>query len=634
MGTLCVRAGGRGSRLFPPVAELLFVAAEGQADLSPRQVVARRLVALARRPMTRRQRVLGSGLDAPGLFGRILWLFREGMRSECTGRWGLADFYWRQSQQALGALVDRPRAWEEVLRSPGGAAAGVEEGVPDTDAWLRAVVDELFIDTHCAFFNGRIRGPGVRSPSDRAFDHAEAIESWLTWGPTSPEPLDRVSLLIPPGELLLERARAVRQWDQATAAALRLWHLFPDRVDFLDRVVDVEFQRTTQGLMNSRYYAVADLADAAVLKEGIKRLQAFCREFPHVLSAFAALGSLYHIRAAKLAKGGTVSEALVEARRALDHAPGREGIQATFNQIDELLRGVVQEGRAVSKEMGRQIGAELTTEGRRLCIEAGKGYQPFRAYTESAEPGETARALAAAGNHDVWRRMGLLPPPDRFEDRAQALVTAVMEFLPSQPADGAAARRARAALAEREAMLGSSDPESVGRSGAANLPGSRAAERKGQGPDQPGPTLPDPAGEPPTLPSPAAGRRQADEPFDFWLFSPRGAWLKAHAMAAAILLALGIGMAVQRTWNDRARNDAYVRVLRAVDSRDYLGIIRGIEAFLAHSPLWHRDPREDRLRELYDEAMVRWFAGREAPEDAEAREHVQRYRRLTAGARS
>src|SRR5262245_50454776 len=144
MGTLCFRAGGRGPRLFPAIAEMLFTATGGEAGLSPGQVVARRVVALTGRPITRRQRVHGRGLDAPGQCGRVLWLFREGMRSECAGRWALADFYWHQSREALRALLDQPGAWDEVLRSAGAAAGGVEEVLPDADGWLRALVDELF----------------------------------------------------------------------------------------------------------------------------------------------------------------------------------------------------------------------------------------------------------------------------------------------------------------------------------------------------------------------------------------------------------------------------------------------------------------------------------------------------------
>ena len=91
---------------------------------------------------------------------------------------------------------------------------------------------------------------------------------------------------------------------------------------------------------------MAELADATVLKEGIKRLNAFARNIPYVLSTFAALGDCNHIRACKLAYGGTASVALVEALCALDHAPDLEGAEATFNQLGDLLNRVIEIGQS------------------------------------------------------------------------------------------------------------------------------------------------------------------------------------------------------------------------------------------------------------------------------------------------
>ena len=106
---LCVRLEMGGPRLFPPIrAGFLEASGAGSDRGSPGLTVAGRLVALADRPMSRRQRVLGWGLDLPGQFGRALWLFREGVRSESDGRWGRADFYWREFADAFRALTGRP----------------------------------------------------------------------------------------------------------------------------------------------------------------------------------------------------------------------------------------------------------------------------------------------------------------------------------------------------------------------------------------------------------------------------------------------------------------------------------------------------------------------------------------------
>ena len=91
-------------------------------------------------------------------------------------------------------------------------------------------------------------GAGHAALADRAFDHAQAIEEWLAARPMSPEPVDCRSLLVPPEELRLECAAAPAV-GPVREAGLKLWRLFPDRVELLDRIVDIEFQRTKRSLM-------------------------------------------------------------------------------------------------------------------------------------------------------------------------------------------------------------------------------------------------------------------------------------------------------------------------------------------------------------------------------------------------
>jgi tetratricopeptide (TPR) repeat protein len=559
-GILRVRSLDRGPRLFPPIGSKLFEADESESGLLPDELVARRLLALARRPMTLRQRVLGWGLDPTGLLGRILWMFREGMQSELAGRCGMADFYWRQSRDALRSLLAKAGAWEEIIRSIVGSDAD-GEGLPDASGWARILVDEVFIDTHCGFFNGRVPKPGVSSLDHRAFDHVAAIEDWLTLGPTPPDPCDRWSLLAPPWELRLELARATRAWEEARAAVLKLRRFFPERVEYLDDLVEIEFERTTGALANSKCYPLLQLADAATMKEGIKRLQVLRREHPHCLSVFEALGKLYHLRAVELANANAVSEALVEARRALAHAPNAEGVETTIRNISEQLKSVIEQGLKIRDAVGRQYDVQLTPEARQLCVESSKGFQPIKEYLESGEPQETAKALAAARNHVLQSAVALTSP---------------MENAPMPEAGGGLV----------------------------------------------------------ALSTPPYGRRHAEVPFDFWLLSRRGIWLKVQAVAASIVLALGIGMIVHRKVSDRVRDEAFNRILAGQERRDYQEIVRGIEAFLAHPPLTGRDAREARVRELYDEAIVRLFVGQGDPDDPEVRAHVARYRKLTAGVRS
>jgi hypothetical protein len=623
----------RDPRLFPPVDQAIFDASADDAGMSEGERMARQLLALARRPMTRRQRILARGLDAPGLLGRALWLFREGMRAELAGRWGLADFYWRESRDGLRSLRSKPGAWDQIVRTAGGSEEDAS-GLPDANGWFSTLVAEVFIDTHCAFFNGRVPRPGVRALDHRAFDHVAAIEDCLTLGQAPPDSRDRSSLLASPWEVQLDLARAARQWDRAWEAVLKLRRLFPEHVEYLDDMVKIEVERSTTALVNSKYYPLVELRDADLIQEGIERLEAFRRQFPYTLSVFAALGKLHQLRAIKLAHGGEVSDALVEARMALTYAPDLDGVETTINDISEQLKHVIEEGLKIRSEVGGRDDLELTPEAQRLCMVSLEGFQPLKEYLESDEPEDTAKALQAARSHDLWRRVGLPPPAERFDDRALALSNAIANVLAQEPADLAEAQTAWSSIAEGDEILSSIDPDPVCRYLSSKMTGGAEAGAKQQAPGEAATGADDQDGAVPKLSSPSRGQRKPEEPFEFWLLSRRGKWLKFQTVAAVILVVLGIGLTVQRIGYRRARDEAYGRILRAQETRDYLEIIRGVEAFLAHSPLTGRDDREARILEMYDEALVRWVVARGAADDPEALEHLKQYRTLTARARS
>ena len=505
------------------------------------------------------------------------------------------------------------------------------DGLPDADGWLRALVDEVVIDTHCAFYNGRVLGPGVKTLDDRAFDHALVIRSFLNSGLTSLTGPQRSALLVPPLKLRLDLARNAKRWDEALEALEQLRAIDPDRAGHLDRIVEIEFQRTFDALKNGKGRD-DQLSDAAVLQQGIGRLEEFRRQYLHNLSAFEALGHLHHARAVKLANAHRASEALVEAQRALDYAPTLEGAETTREEIDKLLKNLIERVKELRRDIARHLGAQLNDDGRRLCAEADKGYKPLNDYVESGRSQETAQALVAAKNRDIWQRVGLPPPPDRFDERCEALVWRAFGGS-ADPAGGRGRGRVRLGFGRRSRRRAPHDRPRAGRPVPDDLPPRK--HRRGSDVHRwRSSSTVGTSGPPAVLEARTVGKRGAGEPFEFWLLSRRDIGIKALAVAAVVLLTVGAVMAARRARNDRGRDDAFGRVVQSQRDRDYLGIIRGSETFLDHSPLRGRDPREGRVRELYDEAMVRWFIGRGSADDPEVREHIERFRRLTASARS
>ena len=60
----------------------------------------------------------------------------------------------------------------------------------------------------------------------------------------------------------------------------------------------------------------------------------------------------------------------------------------------------------------------------------------------------------------------------------------------------------------------------------------------------------------------------------------------------------------------------------------YIDTSGGAEAYFSNTPLSGKDVRDERVIDLYSQALVRWFVGREGELDADALQHIERYQTL------
>jgi hypothetical protein len=528
----------------------------------------------------------------------------------------VADFYWSEALAAFRALVKDP----ELARKAVDLADPAE-----ADRLLRTLVDEVFIDTHCGFFNGRVATPGVKTLDDRAFDHIRLIEKWVATGCTGIDQAGWAEMQGAALELRLEVARNSKRWADGAKALEQLRRLFPTRRELQDRTVGFEIQRGFEGLSN-REGKGSYLADAGSLKKAITRLDAFRVDYPLNLRAFEALGHLHQVRAIKLANAGRASEALVEAQRALDHWPGLDGAEKTRADIADLLQKMILRAAEIRAMVARTPNARLNVDGQSLCAEADRGFKPHRVYVGSAEPARVAATRERAHNRDIWLRAGLDEPIDRFDERAAALVQSLTAAIDMKPRDQADATRLWRKAAAGVPELAEVDGEKAGRFLGACL---FDRQEKPEAPTSAAPADPAAAGAP-SLPSAPVGSRRGEEPMEFWLFGPRGRVLKGFAAAAVLLLLVGSAMAIARSHRDQARDGAFAGAVAARANRDHIGVVRAAEAFLGNPPLRGTDSRVAEVRTLYDEAMLHWFISLENREDPEAKQHVDAYRRLAA----
>src|SRR6266508_2155573 len=86
----------RSQRIFPSIGPHLYDLGAEPPDLTPDQRAARRILALAQRAFTGRERLVGWKLNEIGRIGRLLLFHRLALRAELAAQWRRADFFWRE----------------------------------------------------------------------------------------------------------------------------------------------------------------------------------------------------------------------------------------------------------------------------------------------------------------------------------------------------------------------------------------------------------------------------------------------------------------------------------------------------------------------------------------------------------
>jgi hypothetical protein len=635
--TIAVPA-GPSDRIFPPIGPNLYEPGEGGDDPSPERRAARSLLALGRRPMKWSQIRLGLSLDAAGRVARVLRFHREALAAELDSRWTRADFFWEEFQVAFGRMARDGRAWDGAIGSvAGGTGEAIEGG---GEAWRRRLVDEIFIPTHRAFCDGRLARVTAPKPSDRAFSHLRRIERLLPLSGLGGEALREV--IGPPSRAYIDACLAAKSWGRATRAAEGMRARFPDRPEELAQVVAVRFAGALGKLRNGGSRA-DHRRDSRSLRRSIKALEALRKSVPDDLGLFQALAQLHHIRAVKLASAVEPSRALEAVERAIRFNPSLEDAHRSREQIRGLIANLQAQVKQIQREVASRPNARLNEEGRRLVAEARRGTRLAEKYASSAEAAATVAAYRVAHARFAWRKVGLPSPPDRPDERAEALLSGLLAVINSPPAGPEGLGAAWEAVAEANPDLAGLEPAPIVEFLRNRIFGGGQEAPAG---------LPADDGGPPALVASSQERRRSSEPFLDWVFSRQGAGIKARAIAAVLLVAGGLAIA-DRTARGRvdraARREAEARdelarldrdhragqealdqVARARDAGDDLGVIRHAEAFLG-LPAPIQGAARARVLGAYQRALVRWFAGLDGPPDAEARARLDRYRTLVSG---
>lgn len=135
--------------------------------------------------------------------------------------------------------------------------------------------------------------------------------------------------------------------------------------------------------------------------------------------------------------------------------------------------------------------------------------------------------------------------------------------------------------------------------------------------------------EAPVVPVAAAQKRSARDPLTFWLFTRRDPLLKS-AMAAAIVVALAAAALTAKAALDvRRLESAWTHLVTTAGRGDDLQVVEAAERFLSMQSS-AADVHVEEALELYEAALVRWFATLEGPLGDDALRRLEVYRRLSA----
>jgi tetratricopeptide (TPR) repeat protein len=599
-------------RLFPSIGPDLY--RDSDSTVSKNERGATPLLQFPHRRFSWTQRLLGLGLDPQGRAHRLLMLHQHAFEAEIAGRTARADFFWRELYRYGKRCWEDRTVWETIT-----AVASTRAAVSVTDPLeiRQRVVNDIFIDTHCAFYNGRVRDTQALEPTDRAFVHADYIATLADLAGISADA--RCSLLIPPAKLRIDFYKTANRWEEAIRVCNDLLTQFPQSQDLQDELVELYVAAALVACRNGQSQE-DNMSDAGRIETAIGYLEALRNRCPFNSKIYVMLAQCYHIRAIKLANGGALSDALAAVRWAQTYDPFFEAARKTEEQLTEMMKELQSQVEQIEAELIKQPGAQLNEDGRRMRVEAKKGFRPVTEVANSTRSAEIARDRNAAQARRVWHEIGLPEPKEGWDEQADTLLEALGKVFSSRPKTPANIPVAWAAVAKDSGL------ETLDRGPIETFLRRRLFEEA----DQDDAKEKAPSADPVQVLIAENQIRRGDmEPFGYWLFSRQDLRVKLQTAGAAVLLIIA-GVFFVRDVNHRnIRDISYAQIREAAALHQDDVVIQAAENFLT-SKVLAVDSRQEEVLRLYDQSFARWFVSQSHVIDPVAEERIGRYRTLVA----
>lgn len=617
-------------RIFPPIQSGLYTTSNSIAQ-TPDQQSAQILLSLANQPFNHAERLLGWQLNPKGQIGHLLMQHDQAIAAELSGQWERADFFWHQVLLEFEALTRSTHSWQQIATE---IVTPDSELMRDPQQLQQHLVDEIMIDTHCAFYNGW-QQTDQASLRDRAFAHVEYIEKWLPWSSLNETAR---SLLKQPWKMQIQHYSETNRWREAIEVCQRRLKQFPHVLEFQAELAAAHYSATVTQLKPAKSDA-QHLRNAKKLQQGIKTLEKLLKVYPCNLGIFELIGDLFHLRAIALSNGGRVAEALVSVQTAIAYNPRQAAFYSTSETLIEQMQTLQARLQALYAEVSAKRNMSLNAAGLRLQAEATQGFKPMNEYCASSAAKTTAFAFSIAEAVQLWHTIGLDAPPNGWKleivrlpehestnlsqctkgwnQLALQLWEAVAIVLYQPPADRTALADTWESIVAREPALSGLNAELIQRFLATRL--WKEYDRV---------IVPPISQDNAPILKPIASKRRSTEPFLPWFCSRQDQRIKLQAIAASLAVLVAGGVIVREQSVNAARDTAYQQILSAYRKQNDQQVIQQAEQFFDNAPLNGKDTRNQQVIDLYSESIVRWTAQQEKP-DQTLQQHLDRYRTIT-----
>lgn len=618
MTVLIARSANSPPRIFPAIGPELYLLGDEPLDLTPDEQAARYLLSLANKEFSPTERFLGLRLDSLGQIGRLLLLHKHALEAELAGKWQRADYFWDMVQEQIAHLANKSDTWQVAAESMANQAEMTV--LTDPTELHQRLVAEIFIDTHCAFYNSHLQDAESLTWESRAFAHLDYIRGLIEFSALSAD--DLLTVLAPALEKWITLYEEAKQWEQGLRVCTDLHEHFPDVETYQNRLAMLLLASTLSKLKQGKS-PKANLKDAEILEQRIGHLVIIHHKYPYNFALFDVLGHLHHQRAISLANGKHLSQAILCAQKAVTYNPSLAEAKETRESLIQAMQGLQTQMQGIEAQLGQDPRATLNAEGIQLRDQATQGFRPLNTYIKSKKAKSVLDTYYAAQARAVWRDIGLAEPAERWDERAQILLSGLSDVMsepPERPDDIAATWDN---IVAQQPKLADLDATLICAYLAQRLFGVSQAEE-----EQPAANAQPSFQEPPLMSGLSAKGRWSWEPFTFWLFNGQDKRIKLQAAVAIILMLLVSGLAIRDFTVRSARDTAYAQIVEGYENQEYLSIIEGAEGYLANPPFSGQDERDEQVLDIYDEAFVRWFVGLEGEIDSDAQTYIERYQTL------